>query len=623
MDKDDVKQLTDELAPDLAPADLDHVVRLLEVAPETPDAETTADRLFLLVDTLPPGDAAAWTELAAALLVIGKRPPEVLLTHIGWPVPGSDAHPAPAASPDGPVGDTDPSQALARLFPAVDDLIGSLTGDGRQALRTGLLQWRADHGERAGDPRWTGFLYALLPALAPDERDAAERRLAAAPFRLHSLALRNYRIFEGFEWSLPAALPHGAGASEETGQWAFLIGENGSGKSSVLRALCLALAPPGVASALVAETGARSPNVRLKPPDGTSVRPRAPGAEVTIRGAWSPPPLTIRLANDNDNELCDERSEWFAPFLVAYGARRGSALGGAKREVDLVTAVRAVETLFDEGAALIHAETWLKERKLEAMERPEAATRLDKLLEALKRLLPGVSAISVESDGVRFRGELVGDVPLGALSDAYVTTTGWVVDVVARWLHYAGSRSLEISDNFPAQMTGIALIDELDLHLHPRWQQEIVPTLRRVFPRMTFVVTTHNPLTLQSARPGEVNILRRTEGGEIELLQRDLPPGAAVDDILTGAWFELASTLDPAMWQLLDEFRLSVEHDPDSEGTRDLRHRIEVAFLSLPANPAIRNLLDRAPPPVSLTSEERKNLMLVVAARPLPRLPDP
>ncbi len=623
MDRDAVKKLTDELAPDLAPADLDHVLRLLEVAPETPDAETTADRLFLLVDTLPPGDTAAWTELAAALLVIGKRAPEVLLTHIGWPVPGSDAHPAPGASPDGPEGDTDTSQALARFFPAVDNLIGSLTGNERKALRTGLLQWRADHGERAGDPLWTGFLYALLPALAPDERDAAERRLAAAPFRLHSLALRNYRVFEDFEWNLPAALPHRAGAAEAEGQWAFLIGDNGSGKSSVLRGLCLALAPPGVASALVAETGARAPNVRLEPPDGASVRPRAPDAKVTTRGAWNPPPLTIQLANDNDNELCDERSEWFAPFLIAYGARRGSALGGAAREVDLVTAVRAVETLFDEGAALIHAETWLKERKLEATEHAGAAIRLDRLLDALNRLLPGVSAITVGSGGVWFRGELVGDVPLGALSDAYVTTTGWVVDMMARWLRYAGSWNLEVSDNFPSQMTGIALIDELDLHLHPRWQQEIVPALRRVFPRMTFVVTTHNPLTLQSARPGEVNILRRTEAGEIELLQRDIPPGAAVDDILTGAWFELASTLDPVMWQLLDEFRLSVERDPDSEATRELRHRIEVAFLSLPPNPAIRDLLDRAPSPVSLTPDERKNLMQVVAGRPLPRLPDP
>lgn len=48
---------------------------------------------------------------------------------------------------------------------------------------------------------------------------------------------------------------------------------------------------------------------------------------------------------------------------------------------------------------------------------------------------------------------------------------------------------------------GIVLIDEIDLHLHPRWQREIVPKLREHFPRMQFVVTTHSPFVLQGIKP--------------------------------------------------------------------------------------------------------------------------
>jgi hypothetical protein len=52
-------------------------------------------------------------------------------------------------------------------------------------------------------------------------------------------------------------------------------------------------------------------------------------------------------------------------------------------------------------------------------------------------------------------------------------------------------------------MTGVVLIDEIDAHLHPRWQMQVVTTLRTLFPRMTFVATTHNPLALVGARDGE------------------------------------------------------------------------------------------------------------------------
>jgi len=75
------------------------------------------------------------------------------------------------------------------------------------------------------------------------------------------------------------------------------------------------------------------------------------------------------------------------------------------------------------------------------------------------------------------------------------------------------------------------LIDEIDLHLHPMWQMRIIEDVRRLFPRLSFVVTTHNPLTLQGARRGEVYVMRRNGAG-IELMQRDIRPGHDVDRVL-------------------------------------------------------------------------------------------
>ena len=100
-------------------------------------------------------------------------------------------------------------------------------------------------------------------------------------------------------------------------------------------------------------------------------------------------------------------------------------------------------------------------------------------------------------------------------------------------------------------LAGVVLVDELDLHLHPQWQREIVTTLRTQLPKLTFVVTTHNPLTLLGARPGEVHVMDRGPSG-IECHQIDIPLGTNAEAVLTGAWFKLSSTLDDDTRQLVD-----------------------------------------------------------------------
>jgi hypothetical protein len=51
---------------------------------------------------------------------------------------------------------------------------------------------------------------------------------------------------------------------------------------------------------------------------------------------------------------------------------------------------------------------------------------------------------------------------------------------------------------------GIVLIDELDLHLHPQWQRRVVSDLRRLFPKVQFIATTHSPFIVQTLQQGEL-----------------------------------------------------------------------------------------------------------------------
>ena len=79
---------------------------------------------------------------------------------------------------------------------------------------------------------------------------------------------------------------------------------------------------------------------------------------------------------------------------------------------------------------------------------------------------------------------------------------------MALWIHWRMRVVKQpVPANFCAVMSGYVLLDEVDLHLHPVWQTHVLADVRRLFPRLHFIVTTHNPMTLVGARPGEVRRL--------------------------------------------------------------------------------------------------------------------
>lgn len=79
-----------------------------------------------------------------------------------------------------------------------------------------------------------------------------------------------------------------------------------------------------------------------------------------------------------------------------------------------------------------------------------------------------------------------------------------VIDIASRIAranpHLGGTELLE-------DTPGIVLIDEVDLHLHPQWQQRIVPALTRTFPKVQFIVTTHSPQVLSTVPAESIRIL--------------------------------------------------------------------------------------------------------------------
>lgn len=110
--------------------------------------------------------------------------------------------------------------------------------------------------------------------------------------------------------------------------------------------------------------------------------------------------------------------------------------------------------------------------------------------------------------------------PFNNLSDGYKKMTAMVGDIAWKALQlnpHLGTRA-------PSETPGIVLIDELDLHLHPSWQRRVIEDLRRTFPKLQFICTTHSPFIIQSAHPGEVISL----DGSVEVEDY---VGASIEDI--------------------------------------------------------------------------------------------
>jgi predicted ATP-binding protein involved in virulence len=178
--------------------------------------------------------------------------------------------------------------------------------------------------------------------------------------------------------------------------------------------------------------------------------------------------------------------------------------------------------------------------------------RLEMVKDALIKVLPGdVSEIRFDaSSGFRPTPKAefktpYGWVPLRQLGYGYRAMIAWVVDLAARMVEcYPDSRD-------PLAGPAVVLVDEIDLHLHPKWQRKVIGYLTDRFRNTQFIVTSHSPLTVQSAANANIVVLRH-EGDHV-VIKNDPETlrGWRVDQVLTSELFGLETARPPDMEELL------------------------------------------------------------------------
>ncbi len=348
---------------------------------------------------------------------------------------------------------------------------------------------------------------------------------------LLSIDIKNFKNITDLYFEFPKTHP-------TKGNWTFFLGENGSGKSSILQAIALCLIGQPTRNEL-----------KLDPKDFLQRGKRK--CEVQLQTNEGKYEITITKDSITGTEAAT------STFLLAYGSTRLMAQQGVPEQDH--TKRTKPGNLFDPTAGLVNAKKWLL--AIDKNSFNMMAVVLKEVLNLSREQTEKVQEGSITRKG----GEIFFTEPdkfrqeLHTLSDGYKILIALVCDICRSISEVLSSQQKD--RKYPHQdfeeVHGIIIIDELGTHLHPRWKMRIVSALRKAFRRMRFIVSSHEPLCLRGLEDGEVMVVEY-ENKDVQMLENLPDPSKyRIDQILTSPFFGLYSVVDPKEGQVFyDYYRL-------------------------------------------------------------------
>jgi predicted ATP-binding protein involved in virulence len=344
--------------------------------------------------------------------------------------------------------------------------------------------------------------------------------------RIRSLHLRNFRGIAALD------LPYPSGV-----QSVVLVGVNGSGKTAILDATAILLSrleaqirsakgrgrhfsgediqlgSSSTKNALAIDWNGSSASWTGSRVNGKplslfeSPLPSLPGLELGVT------PLASKI-----RQHLEADEDYNIPLMVYYPVNRAvldiPLRIRKKHQFDQATAYS--QALEGGSASFRIFFEWFRQREdLENERLRDDSTFRDRQLEAVRTavnaLIPGFEQLRVRRQSpvrmtVRKEGQ---EITIQQLSDGEKCLLAMTGDL-ARRLAIANPSLDE-----PLQGTGIVLIDEIELHLHPVWQRAVIPALERTFPNCQFLISTHSAAVLGHVQPEAVVLLDRGTDGVV------------------------------------------------------------------------------------------------------------
>ena len=297
-------------------------------------------------------------------------------------------------------------------------------------------------------------------------------QLPSTNLTIMQIELRQIRCFEKLSISFQDI------RTEIPQKWIMILGDNSTGKSTLLRSIAIALCNESDATSL------------MRKMSGDFIRKGAKRGDIVLtlmdeksKNKYIITTTITKIENSRGEILRKDISPkegflWRDVFICGYGTHRN---GIADTSYDGYSPINALSTLFDTNASLQNPEVVLLKSKDRYKTLSNILLRVLMLDEGSNVFLPEKPDESAEISGPW------GKLPINSLSEGYRSTLQWLLDFLA-WSIYAGR--LDTGN----VIGGILLIDELEQHLHPRWQRYIVQRLAEKLPHTQVISTTHTPL---------------------------------------------------------------------------------------------------------------------------------
>lgn len=354
---------------------------------------------------------------------------------------------------------------------------------------------------------------------------------------LEKLKLHNFRCYEKLEIDFNRQLT-------------VLVGKNGSGKTTVLEAIAIALGTWFVGFNIVNAKGInkRTDPLRKAYQIGATddVQTQFP-VEIEAWGKieeskdqilhWKRELYTptgtmttkdakeiVEYAAEYQKAISEGRTDIYLPMVAYYGTGRLWDYHRQKRTdvfkvssrtngyIDCLDGTANVKLMMDWFQIMTINKYQRQEENLES--NPE----LDTVYLAMEKCLTNLSGYSdvkirynmgtqeldvyySEQDKQRMR------IPLNQLSDGYKGIISLVADIAYRM----ATLNPQLGTEVLSKGDGVVLIDEVDLHLHPAWQQKVIDNLMNIFPKVQFIVSTHAPAIISSVKTDKLRILSNKE----------------------------------------------------------------------------------------------------------------
>lgn len=159
-------------------------------------------------------------------------------------------------------------------------------------------------------------------------------------------------------------------------------------------------------------------------------------------------------------------------------------------------------------------EKWFRKLEMAALQKKMTYDIVDAVRTVVKQCIPGCEDFYFDMERVELVVDLEGQglTTFEDLSDGYRNMLAIVADIA----HRAARLNPQLGVDVAKEIRGVVLIDEIDLHLHPKWQRIVVDNLKAAFPKLQFVASTHSPFIVQSLQPGEVIDLNASSASDMD-----------------------------------------------------------------------------------------------------------